>query len=401
MKPTNRSTRGLAFLWLVLIGTNAVGYYAELEANAYLGYLILAGTIYFSLYFIKELLSLASSQESYLVLIGYVAPLLLMLLSDRSYPRGDYTSQIGLAMTIVVASLLASRPDLGATLTASVITIVCVGAALNLYELFVRPDTWSISPGRSAGLYVNPNVSSMSLTGYGSLFLFSRPRRLEILDLIVMAVIAAGVIATFSRTGILFVLLMFTIVTLVRARTGHTFRTATSAVAIGALCVWFVSYVVSSVDLSSDALIRVSSLEERGGVGDYANERGYLVAMGLESISSPSALILGSGPLSSYDLPETVHNMYVALLIDYGLVGVCLYLFVLIRLTMLAKAASPRSSRIVWCVVGWFALGSFASHNILTDTPTIALLGFALAHARHTRSPQGPVPDWRSIAPLR
>ena len=385
MKVTNRSTRGLAFLWLVLIGTNAAGYYAEREASPYLGYLILAGTVYFSLYFNKELLSLASFRESYLVLIGYSAPILLMLLADRSFSRGDYTSQIALLGSIVVASVLASRRDLDSTLTASATVIVCVGAAMNLFELFVHQNMWSTAPGRSAGFYINPNVSSMSLTGFASLVLLSRRRSLEILDLILMAVMVAGVFATFSRTGILLALLVLTVVLLARAPAGRIFKTVISTIAIATLSFWFVSYVVSSVDLSPDALSRVWSLEERGGVGDYANERGHLVGVGLDSISSPAVLMFGSGPLANYSLPETVHNTYIALLVDYGLVGVSFYLFLLIRLAVLAKTAGPRSSRIVWCVVGWLALWGVASHNVLNDGCSIVLLGFALAHARTSR----------------
>ena len=402
MRPTNRSTKGLALLWLVLLGTNATGYYSETELYPYTAYLILAGTICFSGYFSKELLSLASSTETYLILAGYAVPLLLMLLSDRSFPRGEYTSQVSLAATIVVAALLASRPDLDSTLTGAAIAIVCVGAALNLYELLIQPNTWSTAPGRSAGFFVNPNISSMALLGYGSVALLSRVRKLDTLDLFVMVVMAAGVFATFSRTGILFTPLLFIAVVLMRAAATPTFQRATGTFVIAALCFFLVSYVVSNVDLSEDAAIRLSSLEEQGAVGDYEQERGYLVAQALETIAGPDALIFGSGPLSSYDLPDTVHNMYVALILDYGLVGLCLYLFVLIRLAVLAKAASPRSLRIVWGIVGWLALWSVASHNILGDGATIALLGIALAHARREAwLPRGPVLGWRNVARLQ
>ena len=60
-----------------------------------------------------------------------------MLLSDRSFERAVYTSQICISLVFVVASVLALQADLDGPLQIAAFVIVAVGTALNLYELFV------------------------------------------------------------------------------------------------------------------------------------------------------------------------------------------------------------------------------------------------------------------------
>ena len=79
--------RLLAFAWLVIIGTNVAEYYSE--ATPYHGAVILAGAAYFLFVFRGELLRLVFFNDYLLVLAILVVPILLMLLSDRSFERGD------------------------------------------------------------------------------------------------------------------------------------------------------------------------------------------------------------------------------------------------------------------------------------------------------------------------
>ena len=141
-----------------------------------------------------------------------------MLLSDRSFDRAIYTSHIFVLLVFVVASVLALQADLDRTLAVAAFVIVAVGAALNLYELFVQNNVWSIAPGRSAGFYGNPNLSSEALLGYGLIFLTARAGKLRIVDLILMALVVVGVFATFSRAGILASLVLLPAAALMRVQ---------------------------------------------------------------------------------------------------------------------------------------------------------------------------------------
>ena len=214
---------------------------------------ILAGTAYFVFVFQRELLRLVFFKDYLLVLSIFVLPLLLMLLSDRSFERNAYTSDIAVLLVFVVATVLALRTELNRTLAIAAFAIVAVGAALNLYELFLQNNVWSIAPGRSAGFYVNPNYSSQALLGYGLIFLTARVGKLRIVDLILMALVVVGVFATFSRAGILAGLVLLTAAALMRVQREQMLRVVVGAVVISLLAFAFASYVVRNMDLSKDA----------------------------------------------------------------------------------------------------------------------------------------------------
>ena len=372
--------RLFAFVWLVIIGSNGAQYYSQ-EARAAV---ILAGAAYFVFVFHRELLRLVFFKDYLLVLLMLVVPFLLMLLSDRSFERGVYTSQIANALVFVVASVLALRTDLDRTLALAAFVIVAVGAALNLYELFVQNNIWSIAPGRSAGFYVNPNLSSEALLGYGLIFLTARVAKLRTVDLILIALVVVGVFATFSRTGILASLVLLTTAALMRVRREYVMRTFAGAVVISLVAFGFVSYVVSNLDLSKDATVRISSLIEAGGVGDYEKDRGAATSAALDLIDEDP--VFGGGVQTIYEMPEGPHNMFLAMMVDYGIFGLIVYLVVIIRLVMTARRANRDLSGTVWVYVGWLIIFSLASHNLLGNAATLPLMGFALARAYQIQS---------------
>src|SRR5262249_3747543 len=153
-----------------------------------------------------------------------------------------------------------------------------------LYELFIENNLWSIAPGRSAGFYGNPNISSEALLGYGLAFLTARSAKLSVVDLILTALVVGGVFATFSRAGILASLVLLTAATLMRVRRDYMTRAVVGAVATSLLAFAFASYVVDNLDLSNDATARIFSLIEAGGLGDYREDRGGAASAALELI---------------------------------------------------------------------------------------------------------------------
>jgi O-antigen ligase len=369
--------RLLAFGWLVVIGSNWAQYYSK-EA-AYQAVVILAGAAYFAFIFQREFLRLVFFKDYLLVLSMLVIPFLLMLLSDRSFDRGAYTSQIAVALVFVVASVLALRADLDRTLAIAAFVIVTVGAALNVYELIIENNIWSIAPGRSAGFYVNPNISSEALIGYGLVFLTGRVGKLRIVDLTVIVLVVLGVLTTFSRAGILASFVLLTAAALMRVRREYVMRTVVSVMVISLLGFAFTSYVIRNLDLSKDATIRIQSLLTEGGVGDYEEFRGVAAAAALDLIDEDP--VFGAGVQTIYEMPEGPHNMFLAMMVDYGIFGLIIYLVVIIRLILTARRADREVSGMIWLFVAWLLIFSFASHNLLGTPAEIPLMGFALARA--------------------
>ena len=101
---------------------------------------------------------------------------------DESFERHVYTSLSSVALVFVVASVLALRSDLDRITEWAAFSIVATGVTLNLYELFVANNLWSNAPGRSAGFYVDANISALALPGYGLLFLTARAGNLRLVD---------------------------------------------------------------------------------------------------------------------------------------------------------------------------------------------------------------------------
>jgi O-antigen ligase len=371
--------RLFAFAWLVAIATNGVNYYSQ--GVPYQGAVILAGAAYFLIVFRRELLRLIFYKDYLLVLSMIALPFLLMLLSDRSFDRGEYTSRISVLLVFVVASVLALRADLDGLLPIAAFVIVAVGTALNLYELLIENNHWSTAPGRSAGLYINPNGSGEALLGYGLVVLTTRAGKLRIVDLILMALVVVGEFATFSRGGILASLVLIPAAALMRVQRKQMLRVVVGGVVMSALTFAFASFVLTNVDLSKDALSRIDSLLTGGGVVNYQRERGTDASNALDVISEYP--VFGAGVNTIYNMPTGLgpHNMYLAMMVDYGIGGLVLYLVVIVRLIRSACRADRDLSAAVWLYAAWLVIYSFHSHNLLDQTTTMPLMGFVLARA--------------------
>jgi hypothetical protein len=370
-----------ALVWLVIIGTNVAGYYSEV--TPYQGAAVLAGAAYFLFIFHRELVRLAFFADYLLVLAILVVPILLMLGSDRTFERSDYTSQVATALVFVVASVLALRPELSRTLALAAFAIVVVGTAQNLYELFLENNVWSTAPGRSAGFHINPNISAEAMIGYGLVFILARSAKLGAADLILMVLVLIGVFATFSRAGILASLVLLPAAILMRTQRKHMPRIVLGGLAVSLLVVAFASFVVRNLDLSEDASARVLSLIETGGVGDYGTDRGLTALNSLE-IAMENPVLGAVGTLS--EMGEGPHNMFLAMMVEYGLVGLFVYIVMIVRLIQIARRGDRSLSGMVLFFVAWLVIFGFASHTLLGNPETIPLLGFALAQAYRIQS---------------
>jgi O-antigen ligase len=376
------TNRALAFFWLVVVGTNVAAHYSM--AGPWQGVVLLAGAAWVLAAFHREVLRLVFSGDWVLVLAVLGTPVLAMLVSDRAFERGDYTSQIGVVLAFVVASALAMRPSLERTLALAALCIVAVAASLDLYELFVENNLWSVAPGRSAGFYVNPNVSAEALVGYGLVFLTLRRGRLGLADFTAMALVVVGTFATFSRAGIVVGIVLLAAAAMLRAEPGRRLGMVAGVVAVGLAGLAFAAFVVTTLDLSEDAAVRLLSLEEAGGIGDYGEARGEATLAAIDLIALHPWL--GSGVGAIADMAEGPHNMFLAMLVEYGVPGLVAYAVVIGRIIH-AGVRRPRADAAPVLLLGaWLLAFSFTSHNLLGNAMTIPLLGFAVARAWRLRA---------------
>src|SRR6185437_1519109 len=110
-----------------------------------------------------------------------------------------------------------------------------------------------------------------------------------------------------------------------------------------------------------DAEVRVLSLVEEGGVGDYREDRGMAAAKSFDlAMESP---LTGVGVRTIYDMAgDGPHNMFIAMMVEYGILGLIAYVIVIARLIAIARRAPRKQSALVLVIVAWLIIFSFASH---------------------------------------
>jgi hypothetical protein len=298
-----------------------------------------------------------------------------MLFSSRNFKRNDWISHIFYVVVYLTGLLMSTDKELKPSIRYAALSIVTLAVSFNLYELLLANNTWSIAPGRSAGYYVNPNISAGALVGYGAFFIGTRARTLDKYDFTLLAVIFLGVAATFSRTGMVMYFCVFFIV--LRSRSvkkyyGMLFF-AVASLAIGIV---FISYVVPYIHLSKDAQIRLDSFLNSGGVADYSKERGVGALYYLESVFE-KAWWTGFGVRYSLEIKNGPHNMFAGFASDYGVTGLIAYILLNARLAwngIFWKRLRDCFAFVALPVAVWFFLYSFASHNLVYDPSIIFLI---------------------------
>jgi len=359
---------------MIAIGTNAAQYYSQ-EA-AYQGVIILVGAVYFLFIFRRQLLNFIFFKDYLFVLFILVYPLFLMMTSIHSFERGTYTSLIGVVMVFLVASIL--RSEFKGTIILSISVVVVVGVTLNLYELFIENNIWSTAPGRSAGFYVNPNISSSAILGYGLTILLSRTGKIDIIDQILISLIFIGVFVTFSRAGIISATICIAIFIAVRVNRKYLLRIIMISLSVMVIALLSSSYIYHNMPLSFAAKNRLDSLIKTDLFDNYNETRGRLALDSVNTIKNP---FTGEGVRTVSNMIEGPHNMFIAIMIDYGYLGLFFYLAFIARLIMIASYSALKISEPLWFFILWLCLFSLASHNLLEEIATIPILGFAMSRA--------------------
>jgi O-antigen ligase len=372
--------RYFVLAWLFFIGTNVLAFYSA--ALPLQSVLILGGVVYIALFHRRQAMRLLAYSNYLLVLFLFSAPIPLMLLSARDITRGDIASQLFIALVFVVACVIAVRPEMDGIVLRAAFAIVALNLLVNVYALVTGNPLLSVA-GRSSGFYTNPNLSGEAILGFALVFLSTRAGRLSGADFSVAAMAAMAIFATFSRTGAVASLVLLTAAIVLRARPEQVPKIVMGTVGLALVTAGFAWYVVNNVDISKDAATRITSLVEGGGVGDYQVDRGVLALEWLEVFFEKP--LFGSGVNTIFEAPNGPHNMFLAMAVDYGLIGLAVYLLVMIRLTMAALRGDRHSAAPILLYVGWLFLFSWTSHNLLFNAPTIPLAAVAVARAYRIR----------------
>lgn len=254
---------------------------------------------------------------------------------------------------------------------------VLIAVAINLYELF-HPQTFSESFRRSAGLYINPNQSGAALIVGMILSRSIVPRRYRLLFELVVGL---GVLVTFSRGAMVGWLAVFI---LANARPKTTsFNLRTTVLIVVPIVAFLVSPWWADVQqsLQEEGLVTSSTLDRlaffRQGAAneESAGGRAKIADLAWDSIARHPAAGLGTGTARNDPPFDTIgpHNMYLALMVDHGLLGALILPLMVLASTWGASGQIRDEAILFACFI---TLWGLVSHNVLEER--YILLSFAL-----------------------
>lgn len=283
---------------------------------------------------------------------------------------------------ILVAIILVDRQRLWGI---GVFLIFAITISAILIDTFL-PGTFSISESQAAGFGENPNVGALIVLMSMIPLLDWSGARVPGKDAVILLGAMVGILATFSRAGIMLYLLTVTLY-LVRIR-GVASARVLFAIVLAALCVTAVLVIRPEVTLDEyipvirAQLPRHSMLlgNPEAWIDSSAMER--LEAIELSVALIAEAPLLGHGSGYIFTMNPGPHNMYVARWIDNGVFGFVAYVGFLVTILLVNRVTKNREGEVLTLVVIIF--GVF-SHNVLEERPLLLLLAIstAIACIRH------------------
>jgi O-antigen ligase len=216
--------------------------------------------------------------------------------------------------------------------------------------------------GRGAATFFNPTIAgeAMLLT-----FLLAipvvRPRYRPVL----LFLVGAGVIVTFSRAAILGWMLLWLF--LVARKAVPKYTLAAPMVALGALPLLlgsFESYLEGREDLSAgfdNLLGRLEFFQDQALDDSSALERAQVLEAGLDLFLRNPVFGAGAGVTDLWPLPVSVHNQLVMLGAEYGVFGIALWMWLAV---ILWKGKYLQDKTFQLPVVIGFAFLSMFTHNM-------------------------------------
>ncbi len=267
----------------------------------------------------------------------------------------------------------------------TLVVAVHAGVVINVYELFV-PMTFSDVSGRSAGLYVNANMSAEALVLgmiMGVTVLPTWYRGVFIL------LVGSGVFVTYSRSGLIGWLIAVVGLKLARF-IGTTDLIRVSLIAfflIGIVLLPKADQIFTTLEragsLNPDTQERLAWFLDPLGVDDKSGwSRKSVARDAWERVTEQPFFGGGTGSVhKGLDIPP--HNQFLSHMIDHGILGAILMPLLLLALIWRNEGTGRRVALIFCGATLWF---SFFTHTFLNNAHSLLLVAMVAApvslHAR-------------------
>ncbi|HXG91033.1 MAG TPA: O-antigen ligase family protein [Blastocatellia bacterium] len=298
---------------------------------------------------------------------------------------------LSVSFILVLLCLLRSEDAL-LWMRRTIFASVLLAIGLNVYELF-SPLTFSSVAGRSAGFYINPNISGAALVVGMILTIGLLPQRYRMLF---AAAVGTGVFLTFSRSAIAgWFISMLAIVITRQISLRKSLIIAGSVIAISSLLIiseWDqLRYQLEDAGvLNSNVTERLEWLSNLTANDASATDRYDVVGIAFEKFADSP--IVGNGIGASHkllwthgDIVVSSHNQYINLMVDHGALGI--FILPLFVAAVVWRARGDTKQIAVTFAIFILFMGFF-SHNLLEERyillPATLLSAMALASRRET-----------------
>jgi O-antigen ligase len=290
------------------------------------------------------------------------------------------------ALLLVGFSVLMAEESTGTVTRFAIAVSTLLAVALNIWEI-THPMSFSMALGRSAGLYMNPNIAGAALVTGMLMALPVVPARAREAFVLVVGI---GVFLTLSRAA----LLCFGVVLVILLGSNQLGAKRISLMVVGSL---FILGSLTSAVLASGELSYLNGgaeqfVKQRLGIGSReelnadasASSRSQVVLRALDLFGDRPLTGFGTGATVEWSEAESTHNIYARHLAEYGVLGAVLMPILL----LLAWPRNDQYSVPVYRSTGrafvvFVALWGMFSHNVADDS--FVLIGLALTTALPTR----------------
>jgi hypothetical protein len=300
-----------------------------------------------------------------------IIPIMMYMLGDKSA-----AAWVSLRVRLVCFSVIGGTamvlmdPGSVSIVRRAAMIALAIAIPINLVELVV-PNLLSISPGRSAGFYENPNISAAVIIVCVILAVdFTKHTKLGFFTI---GMAAVAILTTFSRAGILFIAVLG--VAYVMLPKGRESLSALQRIAILCAGVFAIALVIALilnlVDLSAGARARLLSVIYADFTDESSAERLAAARWAFDQFLEYFWTGRGLGAPEFYDM--RTHNSFVHIGVEYGVGGLILYLVILFA--GLLKIAQHGWNR----AINLTLLAGFLFYNSAFDHYVHVQLPFAIA----------------------
>jgi O-antigen ligase len=302
-------------------------------------------------------------------IILYVSIVFLWFILPNNYMTyEEFRIFIFSIIFFVSMTILISNDDDNFSKTRGAILFVTLLAiSNNIYEFFNPFAFYDMNSeyniiGRSAGFYIDPNISAQAIL-YGLIFSYTLiPKNIKILFLLFTLL---GVLVTFSRGGIIGWLIIVTLL--------FKYKQIDKKTIVTILLILFISIIIllpiltdiimGSFDGQSDNLLnRLNFFNTSSKMDASQIERLAILNSAFNLFADNPFFGAGLSIIRHWGYSVAPHNMYLMLMAQFGFVGLVLYIYLMYVIVQNAKDETKIISKIF---LFYILFTSLLTHNIL------------------------------------